>query len=526
MKRFFYIALALVCLASCQKAPFLTMTGSHNYNFTDHGGTQSFSFSCNREWRASASDSWIRISPSSGEASKEEITVTITCESNTTYEDRNCTISIIAEDLNETISVSQEQNKGIVMISEKSISVDAAGGDFSIEYKTNDVVSVVINDNAKKWIEVLSGPSTKSLHDEFVKFRIYPTDSYELRAADIQLVTTENKKETISVSQKGKDPINLCSKGTANSYIVPLTTDKYSFNATVRGNGNVVIEGGASASIVWEFENRDSGKKTIVKNVSYDKDKGTISFYPSGTPGNALVALKDASGAILWSWHLWCFNYDEDNGFHTINGYKLMDRNLGAIDKRDAGFAYQWGRKDPFPIYFQGASIDYAYCTTPDIGSVDYAAAHPTTIIRASTASYHPTSGSGGHWLAAENYTNLWGGGKTSNDPCPPGWKVISNGYLVMKDIPTGVFSTDDEGFVYFEEPYCVPKMLLPKVTLFSANGQSKSEGSSFFVWTCRSYWKGELGEEFSISNNWLYPYGASGTSAEDGRNVRCQRVY
>ena len=503
------------------------MTGPRSYTFTDEGGTQSISFSCNRDWRISSSDTWVKVSPSSGVASKEEITITITCGANTTYEDRNCTLSIIAEELNEIINVSQVQNKGIVMTSERTISVGAAGGEYSIEYKTNDIVSVIVTDNAKNWIEILSGPSTKGLHDELVKIKVYPTNSYELRAADIQLVTKENKKETISLSQKGKEPIDLSTKETANSYIVPLTSDKYSFNATVRGNGDVVIDGGATASILWEFENRESGNKTIVKNVSYDKDKGIISFYPSGTPGNALVALKDESGAILWSWHLWCFNYDEENGFHTVNGFKLMDRNLGAIDKREAGFAYQWGRKDPFPIYYQGAYIDYAYCTTPEIGSVDYAAAHPTTIIRASTASYHPTSGWGGHWLAAENYTNLWGGAKTTYDPCPPGWKVISNGYLVMNNIPTGVFSKDDEGFVYFEEPYCVPKMLLPKMTSFSENGQSNSEDSSFLVWTCRTYWAGELGEEFSISDiYWMYPYSAAGTSAERGRNVRCQRVY
>ena len=485
----------------------------------------SFSFSCNRDWRISSSESWIRLSPSSGTGSDEAIKVTITCDANTTYDERKCTFSIVAEELNETISVTQTQNKGIVLTSDKTLTVESGAGEYAIEYKTNDLISVMINDDAKEWVKVIFGPSTKSLHDEYVIIKVYPNDLYEWRSTLIELVTAESKSEMIRLNQKGKDPIDLSSAETANCYIVPLTNDKYCFNASVRGNSEEAIRDGSKASIIWQYESMDSGTQTIVKNVSYDKEKGVISFYPSGRPGNALVALRDDAGSILWSWHLWCFDYDEENGFHTINGYKLMDRNLGAIDRIEAGFAYQWGRKDPFPFFYTDSEIDRTTCSSSEIGSIDYAAAHPTTVIFNGYASYGPNGG--WHWISKENYSVLWGSGKTSNDPCPPGWKVISNGYMVMRNIPTGVFSKDEEGLVYFEEPYCVPKMLLPYQTLFSENGSTRSElPGGLTTWTARTYADGELGEVLCVRDGfWFYPYDASGNAASRGQNVRCQRI-
>ena len=96
--------------------------------------------------------------------------------------------------------------------------------------------------------------------------------------------------------------------------------------------------------------------------------------------GNAVIAVKDRSGNVLWSWHIWKTSFDlaEFNSNHTQT-YKtnprkmsttiyantlssrdliMMDRNLGAADNTPSntdnvaktfGLYYQFGRKDPFP---------------------------------------------------------------------------------------------------------------------------------------------------------------------------------
>ena len=70
-----------------------------------------------------------------------------------------------------------------------------------------------------------------------------------------------------------------------------------------------------------------------------------------------MIAVKDASGKILWSWHIWATDFDpnaktlkytNDNG----STWEFMDRNLGAANAESGSFGafgllYQWGRKDP-----------------------------------------------------------------------------------------------------------------------------------------------------------------------------------
>lgn len=69
--------------------------------------------------------------------------------------------------------------------------------------------------------------------------------------------------------------------------------------------------------------------------------------------GNAVVAAKDASGVILWSWHIWLTDQPNEEVYKNDAGV-MMDRNLGALSVQKGsvlslGLLYQYGRKDPFP---------------------------------------------------------------------------------------------------------------------------------------------------------------------------------
>lgn len=134
--------------------------------------------------------------------------------------------------------------------------------------------------------------------------------------------------------------------------------------------------------IIWQTLNcigNNTNGNLVWLGPETDPKKYQKIYVKTKTEGNALVAARNSSGKIIWSWHIWVtanqpdnlakaivYNtYDWDNNGPKTNrprvpGYSIMSCNLGALADRatttgfDAatrtfGLLYQWGRKDPFP---------------------------------------------------------------------------------------------------------------------------------------------------------------------------------
>ena len=229
----------------------------------------------------------------------------------------------------------------------------------------------------------------------------------------------------------------------------------------------------------------------------------------AGMKGNAVVALRNSAGVILWSWHVWVTDYMPDTpmgkqdgtfiyavdggALHRYNGttwtgangrYRdafIMDRNLGARvaygtynDTR--GLYYAYGRKDPFRKY---GTFTVSGATTI---SIKMAVHNPTTF-------YYR----GGNWFNTTDKYSLGGtarnaffdsrldqhggdnceAGKSIYDPCPPGWQVpptrdFMNGFTFAGDdnrtlafsnaepnlglsyYPAGYANRDATGFIFY----------------------------------------------------------------------------
>ena len=254
-------------------------------------------------------------------------------------------------------------------------------------------------------------------------------------------------------NEPGVNTVNLSASGTANCYVIDAAGE-YAFDASVRGNGasSQGLEtpqplSPSSAKLLWQ----DS--KSMISSVSLS---GTRVVFTAGSkPGNAVIAVENASGEIIWSWHIW---HPEKpvSGLTTSKGYTLMNMNLGAISSEIGlsayGLLYQWGRKDPFPgsPIASGGTIQTKSAPVYDIdgnetqilassmfesysNNLAYAIAHPNTCLSCS-----PTKT--GDWLLSdESSPALWGnpegglnvdgkyinnGGKSIYDPCPAGWRV------------------------------------------------------------------------------------------------------
>ena len=106
---------SILLFSSCEKETILTVNQA-SLSFNNSGGSQTVNIVANKVWSASSNQSWCKVSPSSGDGSdNSNITLSLSCDANTTYDARTCTITITCEELTKTISVSQAEGDGLVV---------------------------------------------------------------------------------------------------------------------------------------------------------------------------------------------------------------------------------------------------------------------------------------------------------------------------------------------------------------------------------------------------------------------------
>ena len=208
MKRAFSLFLSLLSLIavipSCQKAPELTITGPTSIELSADGSSGSITFTANRDWRVSSSDSWVTVSPSSGTASDGTVTVTVRCNANTTYEDRTATVTITMEELSKTVTIRQPANLGIVLPTQ-AFDLQSGAKTIDVTVQANVDYSVDISAN---WIKQTG---TKALSSKTLTFSIEENTTYDNREGKITLKPKQAgvAEQVISVKQAQKDALNV-----------------------------------------------------------------------------------------------------------------------------------------------------------------------------------------------------------------------------------------------------------------------------------------------------------------------------
>lgn len=254
-----------------------------------------------------------------------------------------------------------------------------AGGEFDVSVATN------CDDwdfrPGQDWIEVSASGNTLAVsvgengEPAFRKGYVYVTVYNE----DVAL------SDSLLIIQEGLSSLDLSAGETANCYIVGTGSDCY-FDATVKGNGNasaqgsvsnyiekygVGISGAVKAELLWEatLDGNPSDGRRIIDGYPVFCD-GRIFFKTGVSEGNAVIALKDVHGDILWSWHIWVTDAAIED-VEAGTGVVFMDRNLGAATVEPGvigsrGMEYQWGRKDPL----LPSLMSYEDCAV--LGDYDY----------------------------------------------------------------------------------------------------------------------------------------------------------
>ena len=325
---------------------------------------------------------------------------------------------------------------------------------------------------------------------------------------------------------------DLSSSASANCYIIS-EAGHYKFK-TVKGNSSESVGSVASASILWETFGTDTAPEPSDLISEICCKEGYIAFQTADTfkEGNAVIAAKDASGNILWSWHIW-FTDQPQSHVYNNNAGTMMDRNLGATsatkgDVGALGLLYQWGRKDPF---LSSSSISDAIeakstITWPSAvesdssnGTIEYATANPTTYITYNNKNYDwyytgDSSTDNTRWTTSESSKSIY-------DPCPSGWRVPdggSNGIWSKAGFDTTTYDSTNKGMSF--------SISSPSTTWYPASGyRSKDDGGLFVVGSIGYYWSAS---PYSYYAYYLIFYGngevipSNDSNRANGFSVRC----
>ena len=265
------------------------------------------------------------------------------------------------------------------------------------------------------------GTSVKTTLDEILSDFTYQDEnpsetekSYSLEVTTTTLKTTYDGDQTLKDNtQRGSadspydlsthdEKGNVIPQTTANCYVVsaagtyqlPLVYG----NAIKNGSNNSAayqgfkdyldraissprITGADNAVLVW------SDGFFMFKDIHLDATKENLVFTIDSNymqQANAVLAVRDASNRIMWSWHIWVTErpvYTErhilQDLFVDSNTYELMQCNLGWVDgkmvyynQRDLTFRFTQagsGRTDELIVRQEGETFDYK-----DVGSTYY----------------------------------------------------------------------------------------------------------------------------------------------------------
>ena len=203
MKRILLIVSVLVaaCAVSCKKETKVedaVTIKTDEQVVPVEGGVLSIAINSTVAWTAKASESWVTLSPSSGQAG--DATVKASVLKNDTNDSRTATVTFTAGTKTATYSIVQDQLNAL-NIAQTEYEVPAEGGTVEVKVSANVDYQVIIPE-AVDWVE---NATTRGLTESTVVLKVAPTLDVEARTANIT-ISDGTLSSTVKITQAAFAP--------------------------------------------------------------------------------------------------------------------------------------------------------------------------------------------------------------------------------------------------------------------------------------------------------------------------------
>lgn len=375
------VLLAVCLVTSCVKPTILSVSQTA-LSFDSSGGNQVVVLTANKLWTASSNQSWLRVSPSSGEG---DANISISCAPNDTYDNRTGTIKIVSEELSQTISVTQSEAKGLI-VSQTEYNLSNAAQTISVEVKTNDRYSIDIDASCRDWIKQ---NSTKGLSSYSIQFDISKNETYSDRNGKITIKQASGSMmSTVVVKQSQTNGLF------ADKTLYELTYEIQKLDIKVKSN------------VKYEVSIDNACKNWISYLGTKSLTESTVSLAIAENEGNQregkiilnygnlqeTVVIKQASGLVVFednNFKAYCVQNFDKNGDHDISFAEARNITCVAVITDNIssmrGIEYmpnleelscggklgeQKGKLKSLNIS-NNASLKYLYCSANQLTSLD-----------------------------------------------------------------------------------------------------------------------------------------------------------
>lgn len=299
------------------------------------------------------------------------------------------------------------------------------------------------------------------------------------------------------------------------------------------------ISGAASAVLVWQ------DAYNLISDVKLNVSEKTLSFKVNREnlqQGNAVLAIRDSQGRIMWSWHIWITEHWINDSLQLgtgdvacdawdsgYSGFTVAPYNLGWCDPKDVWYLkragkmtftqkasgkeialdvvqrehkieywignnvyYQFGRKDPIVGFMNSNSVvkynfgELPYQLEPQTKTLAYGIQHPNILFVGGASSSGANDYETADWVSP-SYHNLWNNTNTA----------------LVNVAPTTLhpYFYSGEKTVYDPSPagYQVPPVNFFKIItagrstdsgnslVFNGNYEGMTEHSGYYVYTAYS---------------------------------------
>ena len=481
MKRILLIVSVLVaaCAVSCHKETKVedAVTIKSNEEIVPvEGGVLSIAINSTVAWTAKASESWVTLSPTSGEAG--DATIKASVLKNDTNDSRTATVTFTAGTKTATYTIVQSQLNALV-IATTEYEVPAEGGTVEVKVSANVDYQVIIPD-AVDWVE---NATTRGMTESTVVLKVAPSLDVEARTANIT-ISDGTLSSTVKITQAPFEPY----------YDLLLPEGVGQFSGF--GDGSPLVLGADVTSYTIEVSSNlehhcyfapwdpEAGAAVETNDVGwikfeYDNDKIVFTLEPNTT----YLPREEY-------FYSGCFVGDQD---FAAYGSCVLIRQEGLIP--EAGASVLWTKTLP------EIGIPAAY------NRLAYKTAGGDALLVSDGDKIHVVSPADGSYWKAIDWTNIQPTSICSDD---------AGNIVAAEDIP---FAPETEYVIYYTDDVNKdPKPLIKHTADFDGTlGSVRVRGNladravvTGFV-TGNRYWAGWEIDKFEISMDNYYAQGTGG---------------